>query len=72
MRVVIRGYLASWAASLRPYSNQCEPNKEDGFVAQLSIADVRREIMRAAGPLRQKQPVLLHSPAACFTRFSLP
>jgi S-DNA-T family DNA segregation ATPase FtsK/SpoIIIE len=50
VRVVIRGSLASWAARRRPSFNQSEPSKEDDFVAQISIADIRREIARACGP----------------------
>jgi hypothetical protein len=57
VRVVIRGSLAFWAVALLRYfspskPNRLQPNKENSFVPQLSITDVRREIMRAAGYAR--------------------
>src|SRR5271163_1505809 len=52
MRVVIHGSLAFWAAAFRRFFNRSrrqKPDKEDLFVAQLSISDIRREILRTAG-----------------------
>ncbi len=58
MRVVIRGSLAFWAAALQRFFNPSPPqtvdedkypDKEDLFLAQLSISDIRREILRTAG-----------------------
>jgi DNA segregation ATPase FtsK/SpoIIIE, S-DNA-T family len=52
VRVVIRGSLAFWAAALQRFFNpplEREPFKEDLFLAQLSISDIRRELLRTAG-----------------------
>jgi S-DNA-T family DNA segregation ATPase FtsK/SpoIIIE len=52
VRVVIRGSLAFWAAALRRFFNPLPPpafDKEDLFLAQLSISDIRRELLRTAG-----------------------
>ena len=49
MRLLIRGYLPSWAGQLRRSSNQSSSTEEDGFVSQITISDVRREIARASG-----------------------
>src|SRR5271168_5202697 len=56
VRVVIRGSLAFWAAAFQrffsrsPYQTlSLKPDREDLFLAQLSISDVRRELLRTAG-----------------------
>jgi hypothetical protein len=52
VRVVIRGSLAFWAAALQRFFNPLPPptaDKEDRFVAQLSISDIRRELLRTVG-----------------------
>ncbi len=52
MRVVIRGSLASWAAEFQRFFNRSPYQKppqtldsEDLFLAQLSISDIRRELI---------------------------
>src|SRR5260370_40334096 len=52
VRVVIRGSLASWAAAFQrsfSRSRRRRLDKEDLFLAQLSISDIRRELLRTAG-----------------------
>ena len=54
MRVVIRGCLASWVARFRRSSSLSRPTERDDFVAQISITDVRREIARASGYVKDQ------------------
>jgi S-DNA-T family DNA segregation ATPase FtsK/SpoIIIE len=52
VRVVIRGSLAFWAAAFQRFFNRSprpKLDKEDLFLAQLSISDIRRELLRTAG-----------------------
>jgi hypothetical protein len=58
VRVVIRGSLAFWAAAFQRFFNppperkadrSKDKDKEDPFLAQLSISDIRRELLRTAG-----------------------
>jgi DNA segregation ATPase FtsK/SpoIIIE, S-DNA-T family len=56
VRVVIRGSLAFWAAGFQRFFNRSphrkadkEGDKEDLFLAQLSISEIRSELLRAVG-----------------------